>query len=155
MQSSHTFTTESAVFDEQNMVLAAGLVPVLELAEQTGLSRLIGERVELPSTPRGVRGGNPVGKVTSIIAGMMWERTSSTTRSDPAGGMRRLFEEVYAPSTLGKFLREFTLGHANQLAAVAREHRASWSSGAGLLPGIDAARVPGHRFAAASGVRAG
>ena len=50
MQSSHTFTVESAVFDEQNLVSAAGLVPVLELAEQTGLSRLIGEHVELPST---------------------------------------------------------------------------------------------------------
>ena len=43
------FSIESAVFDEQNLVSAAGLVPVLELAEQTGLSRLIGEHVELPS----------------------------------------------------------------------------------------------------------
>jgi hypothetical protein len=43
VQSSHTFTLGSAVFDEQNLVSAAGLVPVLELAEQTGLSRLIGE----------------------------------------------------------------------------------------------------------------
>ena len=50
MHSSHTFTAGSAVFDEQNLVSAAGLVPVLELAEQTGLSRLIGEHVELPSS---------------------------------------------------------------------------------------------------------
>ena len=50
MHSSYTFTAGSAVFDEQNLVSAAGLVPVLELAEQTGLSRLIGEHVELPST---------------------------------------------------------------------------------------------------------
>ena len=52
MQSSHTFSVESAVFDEPNLVSAAGLVPVLELAEQTGLSRLISEHVELPSTQR-------------------------------------------------------------------------------------------------------
>ena len=38
MHSSYTFTAGSAVFDEQNLVSAAGLVPVLELAEQTGLS---------------------------------------------------------------------------------------------------------------------
>ena len=37
VHSSYTFTVESAVFDEQNLVSAAGLVPVLELAEQTGL----------------------------------------------------------------------------------------------------------------------
>jgi hypothetical protein len=36
VQSSHTFAIGSAVFDEQNLVLAAGLVPVLELAEQPG-----------------------------------------------------------------------------------------------------------------------
>jgi hypothetical protein len=50
VQSSHTFTVGSAVFDEPNLVSASGLVPVLELAEQTGLSRLIGEYVDLPST---------------------------------------------------------------------------------------------------------
>jgi len=33
MESSHTFTVDSAVFDERNLVSAAGLVPVLELAE--------------------------------------------------------------------------------------------------------------------------
>jgi hypothetical protein len=40
------------------------VVPVLELAEQTGLSRLIGEPVDLPSTR--VRSGaiNPAGKLT-------------------------------------------------------------------------------------------
>ena len=50
VQSSHTFSIESVVFDERNLVSAGGLVPVLELAEQTGLSRLIGEHVDLPST---------------------------------------------------------------------------------------------------------
>jgi len=50
VQSSYTFTVGSAVFDERKLVSAAGLVPVLELAEQTGLSELIGEHVELPST---------------------------------------------------------------------------------------------------------
>jgi Transposase DDE domain group 1 len=35
------------------------------------------------------------------------------------GGMGRLFTKVYAPSTLGSFLRAFTFGHVRQLDAVA------------------------------------
>ena len=59
MHSSYTFTAGSAVFDEQNLVSAAGLVPVLELAEQTGLSRLIGEHVDAAVDAGEVRGGQP------------------------------------------------------------------------------------------------
>jgi len=70
MHSSYTFAAGLAVFDEQNLVSAAGLVPVLELAEQTGLSRLIDEHVELPSTRVKSGAVNPAGKLTSIIAAM-------------------------------------------------------------------------------------
>jgi hypothetical protein len=42
-----------------------------------------------------------------------------------AGGTPRVFDEVYPPSTLGIFLREFIFGHANQLAAVGRAHLAA------------------------------
>ena len=35
------------------------------------------------------------------------------------GGMGRLFAAIYAPSTLGSFLRAFTFGHVRQLDAVA------------------------------------
>src|SRR5437868_2586159 len=35
------------------------------------------------------------------------------------GGMGRLFSGIYAPSTLGSFLRAFTFGHVGQLDAVA------------------------------------
>ena len=70
MHSSYTFTAGSAVFDEQNLVSASGLVPVLELAEQSGLSRLIGEHVVLPSTRVKSGAVNPAGKLTSIVAAM-------------------------------------------------------------------------------------
>jgi len=139
VRSSYTFTIGSAVFDEQNLVSSAGLVPVLELAEQTGLSRLIGEHVDLPSTR--VRSGavNPTGKLSSIIAAMM---SGADCIDDVnvlrAGGTPRVFNEVYAPSTLGIFLREFTFGHANQLAAVARAHLVALSARVPLLPGIEA-----------------
>ena len=123
MHSSYTFTAGSAVFDEQNLVSSAGLVPVLELAEQTGLSRLIGEHVDLPSTRVKSGAVNPAGKLTSIIAAMTCGADSIDDGNVlRAGGTPRVFNEVYAPSTLGIFLREFTFGHANQLAAVGRAH---------------------------------
>ena len=36
--------------------------------------------------------------------------------------MKTLFDGVYAPSTVGTLLREFTFGHARQLESVLREH---------------------------------
>ena len=138
MQSSHTFAVGSAVFDEPNLVSAAGLVPVMELAEQTGLSRLIGEHVDLPSTRVASGAVNAAGKLTTIIAGMMCGADSiDDVNVLRAGGTPRVFDEVYAPSTLGILLREFTFGHANQLAAVAREHLAALAQRTPLLPGIE------------------
>ena len=138
VQSSHTFTVGSAVFDEPNLVSAAGLVPVMELAEQTGLSRLIGEHVDLPSTRVKSGAVNPAGKLTTIIGGMICGADSiDDVDVLRAGGTPRVFDEVYAPSTLGIFLREFTFGHANQLAAVAREHLAALADRTALLPGIE------------------
>jgi Transposase DDE domain group 1 len=139
VQSSYTFTVGSAVFDEQNLLSAAGLVPVLELAEQAGLSELIGEHGDLPSTRVKSGAVNPAGKLTSIIAGMMCG-ADCIDDADVlrAGGTPRVFDEVYAPSTLGIFLREFTFGHANQLAAVARAHLVALAQRVPLLPGIEA-----------------
>ena len=138
VQSSHTFSIESAVFDERNLVSAGGLVPVLELAEQTGLSRLIGEHVDLPSTRVTSGAVNPAGKLTTIIAGMMCGADSiDDANLLRAGGTPRVFDEVYAPSTVGILLREFTFGHANQLAAVARAHLIALAARTPLLPGTD------------------
>ena len=154
MQSSHTFMVDSAVFDEQNLVSAAGLVPVLELAEQTGLSELIDEHVDLPSARVKSGAVNPAGKLTSIIAAMMCGADSiDDVNVLRAGGTPRVFDEVYAPSTLGIFLREFTFGHANQLAAGRAASGGAGAAGAAAA-GHRAARVRGHRLAAAPGLRA-
>jgi hypothetical protein len=138
VRSSYTFTIGSAVFDERNLVSAAGLVPVLELAEQTGLSELIGEHMELPSTRVKSGAVNPAGKLTAIIAAMACGADSIDDAGVlRAGGTPRVFDEVYAPSTLGIFLREFTFGHANQLAAVARAHLVALAQRTPLWPGIE------------------
>ena len=127
----------TAVFDDENLVSCAGLVPVLELAEQTGLSELLDEHVVF--TDERVRSGaaNPTPKLTSIIAGMLAGADSiddlDVIRS---GGMKRLFGGVYAPATLGILLREFTLGHVRQLQAVLRRHLLALADRTGVLAGI-------------------
>jgi hypothetical protein len=137
VQASHTFTRESVVFDERNLVSSAGLVPVMELAEQAGLSELIGEHVDVDSVR--VRSGavNPVGKLTSIIAAMACGADciddAELLRS---GGTPIVFDDVYAASTLGIFLREFSFGHAQQVAAVARRHLIALAARTPLLDGI-------------------
>ena len=119
MQSSHRFTVDSAVFDERNLVSAAGLVPVLELAEKTGLSELIDEHVDLRSARVKFGVVNPAGKPTSIIAAMMCGADSiDDVNVLRAGYTPRVFDEVYPPSTLGIFLREFTFIHATAAEAV-------------------------------------
>ena len=83
------------------------------------------------------RAVNAAGKLTTIIAGMMCGADSiDDVNVLRAGGTPRVFDEVHAPSTLGILLREFTFGHANQLAAVAREHLAALAQRTPLLPGI-------------------
>jgi hypothetical protein len=138
LKSSHTFRAYSAVFDEANLVSSAGLVPVLELAEQAGLSELIDVHVDIDSVRVKSGAANPVGKLTSIIAGMC---TGADVIDDMnllrAGGMPALFDQVYAPSTLGIFLREFTFGHSLQLGAVLRRHLIALTARTPLLPGIE------------------
>jgi hypothetical protein len=59
VQGSHAWAAGGAVFDEANLISAAGLVPVMELAERTGLSELLDEHVrfgcELPCVNPSVR----------------------------------------------------------------------------------------------------
>jgi hypothetical protein len=51
--------------------------------------------------------------------------------------MKTLFGGVYAPSTIGTLLREFTFGHARQLESVLREHLAGLGERVDVLPGAE------------------
>jgi hypothetical protein len=134
MQLSHTFRAASAVFDEPNLVSAAGLVPVLALGQRAGLVRLVEEWLSVPSD----RGANAGLKVSSLVAGMVAGADSiQDVRVLRHGAMGRLFEAVYAPSTLGSFLRAFSFGHVRQLDAVAARVTANLARLAPLLPGAD------------------
>ena len=67
MKLSHTRAATQAVFDDPNLVSAAGLVPVLALADLVGLRALAGEHLSLPSD----KGANAGLKVASLVAGMV------------------------------------------------------------------------------------
>jgi len=125
------------MFDDENLVSCTGLVPVMALAEQAGLSELVDERVVFKTTRVASAAVNPAGKVTSIIAGMAAGADSiEDLEVIRSGGMPRLFSEVYASATLGQFLREFTHGHTLQLASVLRAHLVSLAARTDLLPDI-------------------
>jgi hypothetical protein len=125
------------VFDEANLVSSAGLVPVLELAEQTALSRLLGEHVRFDCERITSGAANPTAKLISIIAGMA---AGADCIDDldvvRAGGMPKVFGGVYAAATLGIFLREFTHGHTRQLSAVLRRHLVTLAERTPVLAGI-------------------
>jgi hypothetical protein len=120
------------VFDDPNLVSAAGLVPVLGLAGSAGLYDLL-DAVTVPSP-------NAAAKAASVVGGML-AGADSIDDLDLLrhGGMTRLFAGVRAPSTLGTYLRSFTHGHVQQLDKVnARLLAGLARRAAGLLAGGDA-----------------
>jgi len=123
-----------ATFDDPNLVSCAGLVPVMRLADTAGLHTAVTDRVRLP----GDTGSNPAGKVATIVAGML-AGADSIDDLDIArhGGMASLFASVYAPSTIGSFLRTFTHGHVRQLQAAARDTLVALAGRVPLLAGAD------------------
>lgn len=122
------------MFDEPNLLAAAGLVPVVALAGRVGLQDLADRLLTVPTD----RGANAGLKVTSLVAGMV---AGADSIDDMAilrhGGMRRIFDACYAPSTLGSFLRTFQFGHVRQLDAVASRTLIGLTRQAPLLPGVE------------------
>jgi hypothetical protein len=126
------------VFNDDNLVSVAGLVPVMMLAQRTGLSALLADKVHI-TAPRIASGSaNPAPKLVTLVAGMC---AGADCIDDVdvlrSGGMETLFDAVYAPSTVGTLLREFTFGHARQLESVLAAHLAGLCAHVDLLPGAD------------------
>jgi hypothetical protein len=118
------------VFDDPNLVSSGGLVPVMALVETAGLRGLADGHLSVPTD----KGANAGLKVSSLVAGMV---AGADSIEDMAllrhGGMSRVFEGAYAPSTLGSFLRSFAFGHVRQLDAVASRFLAALSQRAPLV----------------------
>jgi hypothetical protein len=113
-------------------VSAGGLVPVLALAERAGLRALADEQLTVPSD----KGAHAGAKVAALVAGMV-AGADSIGDMDLLrhGGMAGLFTGIYAPSTLGSFLRSFAFGHVRQLDAVAARVVVNLAEQTALLPG--------------------
>lgn len=80
---------------------------------------------------------NPVTEVSTPIVLI----TGADSIDDMAilwhGGMGKVFDAAYAPSTLGSFLCTFTFGHVRQLDAVASRLLCSLAGSTPVLDGID------------------
>src|SRR6476659_9294480 len=127
---------DSAVFDDDNLVSCAGLVPVMTLAEQTGLAELLGEKVHIAETRIKSGSANPAPKLATLIGGMCAGADSiDDVDVERSGGMKTLSDDAYAPSPIGTLLREFSCGHARQLESVLRGHLGMLCARADLLPG--------------------
>jgi len=130
MELSHTRPVVSAVFDEPNLVSAAGLVPLMGLAGKARLRELADERLSVPTD----KGANAGLKLSSLVAGMA---AGADSIDDMGllrhGGMGKVFAGAYAPSTLGSFLRSFTFGHVRQADAVAWRFLVNLAEHTGLL----------------------
>jgi hypothetical protein len=134
MQLSHTHPVAGAVFDDPNLVSAAGLVPLVGLAGVGRLHALADEHLSVP----GDKGANAGAKVTSLVAGMV---AGADSIDDMAllrhGAMGKVFDHPYAPSTLGSFLRSFSFGHVRQLDAVATRFLSGLAEKTPLMAGIN------------------
>lgn len=124
----------SVRFDDPNLVSHAGLVPVMRLAQNAGVQDQADELLTLGTTA----GSNAGVKVASIVAGMV---TGADSIEDldviRHGALPRLFTGTRAPSTLGTFLRDFTIGHNAQLENVLTETLGRLRRLSPLLPEID------------------
>jgi hypothetical protein len=109
LQVSHRFGADFAVFDDEGLVSCAGLVPVMTLAAQSGLLELLADKVCI-AEPRIKSGSaNPAPTLATLIAAMCGgAECMDDLGLARSGGMKTLFGGVYAPSTIGTLLREFT-----------------------------------------------
>ena len=130
----HGLAKTHASFDDPNLVLHGGLVPVMALAGRAGLADLVAEHV----TPGGECGVNAHLKVPCLVAGMA-AGADSIDDMDMLrhGAMDILFGGVRAPSTLGSHLRSYTWGNVSQLEKAGREFLAELARQAPLLPGAE------------------
>ena len=139
MQVSHSFAAGSAVFDDDHLVSCAGLVPVMTLAEQTGLSRLFDQKVRIRAPRINSGAANPAPKLATVVAGMCVGADCiddiDVVRS---GGMKTAVWRGVRPVdgrnlVAGVHLRAC----ARQLESVLRAHLVALCGRVDLLPGAD------------------
>jgi hypothetical protein len=140
------------VFDDERVVVNAGVMVAVTLWRRLGLESLVDGAVKLGGRPGASRPGR---KVLSLIHAMLLGADSIDDCDVLRAGRTEtvLGHRPMAPSTLGTFLRSFTFGHVRQLDRVLGEAlRRAWQAGAGpggrrLVVDIDSfvGEVHGHQ----------
>ncbi len=130
MQSLHTPSRLSIIFDDDHAVANAGLALVGLLSEKLGLEQLTQEFVDVKPFP----GRRVATLVHALVAGASCIDDADVLRSGVTSSV--LSHRVMAPSTLGTFLRNFSFGHVRQLDRVSEMLMTrAWSLGVG--PGVE------------------
>ena len=126
MQSLHTPSRLSIIFDDDHAVANAGLALVGLLSEKLGLQQLVEETIDIAPFP----GRRVATLVHALVAGATCIDDADVLRSGATSSV--LGHRVMAPSTLGTFLRRFSFGHVRQLDRVSELLMTrAWSLGAG------------------------
>jgi len=119
------------VFDDERVVVNAGLVLAVTLGRRLGLEALVDAAVRLGGRPGASRPGR---KVLSLVHAMLLGADCIDDCQILRAGRTEavLGHKAMAPSTLGTFLRSFSFGHVRQLDRVLGQLlRRAWAAGAG------------------------
>jgi hypothetical protein len=119
------------VFDDERVIVNAGVVLAVTLGQRLGIEALVDAAVKLGARPGASRPGR---KVLSLIHAMLLGADCIDDCDVLRSGRTEavLGHEAMAPSTLGTFLRSFTFGHVRQLDRVLGQAlRRAWAAGAG------------------------
>ena len=121
----------TVAFDDERLVADAGLLLPATLAVGLGLRELLDTHVNLGEVPgRPNAADKAMTLLHSALAGGSWIDDCDRLRAGATGSV--LGHRVFAPSTIGTFLRSFTFGHARQLDAVSGQAlQRAWQAGAG------------------------
>jgi len=119
------------VFDDERVVVNAGIVLAVALGRRLGIEALVDAVVRLGDRPGASRPGR---KVLSLIHAMLLGADCIDDCDMLRAGRTEavLGHKAMAPSTLGTFLRSFSFGHVRQLDRVLAEAlKRAWQAGAG------------------------
>jgi hypothetical protein len=119
------------VFDDERVVVNAGLLLAVTLGRRLGIESLVDRAVKLGGRPAAARPGR---KVLSLIHAMLLGADCIDDCDILRSGRTEavLGHKAMAPSTLGTFLRSFTFGHVRQLDRVLGQALGrAWRAGAG------------------------
>ena len=121
----------TVVFDDERVVVNAGVLLAVTLARRLGIEALVDATVRLGDRSGAARPGRKV--LSLMFAMLLGADCIDDCAILRAGNTQALLgHRAMAPSTLGTFLRSFTFGYVRQLDQVlGLVLRRAWRAGAG------------------------